>query len=270
MIPRMNALKLSELLRHKQKGSDDKGALDARLEKLQLEVLRIQQGVYHGGGRVILLLEGFDAAGKGGCIRTITGHLDPRGVAVHAVGPPTQEERARHWLYRFWRDLPEPGMMAVFDRSWYGRVLVEKVEALAKPERIHQAYREINDLERMLIDDGVTVMKFFLGVSRDQQLKRFEERLSDPYKQWKLSEADIRNRSNWDKYVEAADTMFEKTSTPHCRWHLVAADHKTTARVEVLEKIVQELGGWGHWIEKQASKLGRRTLKQELGKRKMR
>jgi polyphosphate kinase 2 (PPK2 family) len=264
----MKAPSLSRLLRHKQKSPDEKNLLEERLEKLELEMLRIQQGIFHGKGRVILLLEGFDAAGKGGCIRTITSHIDPRGVAVHAVGPPTKEEQGRHWLYRFWRDLPEPGTIALFDRSWYGRVLVEKVEQLAKPSRIHDAYREINEFERTLADDGITILKFFLGVSRDQQLKRFEERLGDPYKQWKLSEDDIRNRSNWDKYVKATDRMFEKTNKVH--WHLVGADHKAAARVEVLERIVKELGHWGNWMEKQANITGHRTLKQELGKRKMR
>jgi polyphosphate kinase 2 (PPK2 family) len=265
----MKAPSLSRLLRHKQKSLEEKKALEGRLEKLELEMLRIQQGIFHGKGRAILLLEGFDAAGKGGCIRTITGHLDPRGVAVHAVGPPTKEEQGRHWLYRFWRDLPEPGTIALFDRTWYGRVLVEKVEGLAKPARIHDAYREINEFERTLADDGVKILKFFLGVSRDQQLKRFEERLDDPYKQWKLSEHDIRNRSNWNKYVKATDKMFENTNTRQIPWHLVPADHKAAARVEVLERIVKELGHWGSWIEKQATNMGHRTLQQELGKRKM-
>ncbi|MGZ3669761.1 MAG: polyphosphate kinase 2 family protein [Bdellovibrionota bacterium] len=260
----MKTPSLSRLLRKTQKAPPDKLKQEARIEKLQLEMLRVQQGIYHGKGRAIVIFEGFDAAGKGGCIRTLTSLLDPRGVAVHPVGPPNPEERGRHWLYRFWRDLPLPSTIAVFDRSWYGRVLVEKVEALTKPGRIHDAYREINEFERMLADDGITLIKFFLGISRDEQLRRFEDRLNDPYKQWKLSEDDLRNRRNWNAYVKAVDKMFRETHSKHAPWRLVPSDHKSAAREAVLSQTVEDLGDWGDWIQNCAAKLGRRTLKQEM------
>jgi polyphosphate kinase 2 (PPK2 family) len=256
---------LSKLLRHDQKTpKEGKNSLEKDISELQLEMLRVQQGVWHAKARVILAFEGFDAAGKGGCIRTLTANLDPRGVAVHPVGPPTPAEQGRHYLWRFWRDLPEPGTIAIFDRTWYGRVLVEKVERLAKPERIRDAYREINEFEQQLADDGVTILKFFLGISAPEQRRRFEARLEDPYKQWKLSEADLEARRHWDDYVKAVDKMFAKTHTKHAPWHLIPADHKPAARVSVLRETVRELGDWGDWIREKAERLGRRTLKQEL------
>lgn len=260
MLVFMKTPSLAKLLRHKQR-DDGKGE---KIPDLQLEMLRVQQGIYHGKGRVVLAFEGFDAAGKGGCIRTLTSTLDPRGVKVHPVGPPEACEKGEHYLQRFWRNLPAPGEIAVFDRTWYGRVLVEKVERLAKPSRIHDAYREINEFERMLVDDGIVVLKFFLGISPGEQLRRFEARLNDPYKQWKLGEPDLEARRHWKDYVKAVDKMFEKTSTKRARWRLIPADHKDSARAEVLRETVHELGDWGDWIRSEAARLGSRTLKQEL------
>lgn len=256
---------LRKLLKHKQKApKGGKDTLEPEISRLQLEMLRVQQGLYHGKGRAVLVFEGFDAAGKGGCIRTLVARLDPRGVTVHPIGAPGPQEKGQHYLQRFWEKLPRAGTIAVFDRSWYGRVLVEKVEKLAEPERIHDAYREINEFERALVDDGVTVLKFFLGVSRGEQLGRFEARLNDPYKQWKLTEDDIRNRGNWDKYVKATDKMFEKTSA--VPWRLIPADDKASARAQVLRETVRELREWGDWIRSAAQRMGQRSLRQELEK----
>lgn len=259
----MKKPRLRKLLKSAQKKpKEGKEVLEERLKKLQLAMLRAQQGVWQGKGRVILVIEGFDAAGKGGCIRTLTERLDPRSFEVHPVGPPLPGEQGRHYLYRFWKKLPEPGLIAIFDRSWYGRVLVEKVEGLAPPSRIKDAYREINEFERMLRDDGITVLKFFLAVSKDEQLARFEDRLCDPYKQWKIGEPDIRARAKWDDYVDAVDKAFAKTKD----WILVPSDYKISARLQVLEETTKALNVWVKWIEEKAEKSGRQNLKQELKK----
>ncbi len=260
---RMKKNSLSWLLKHGQKHGPKKTARsEQEIEALQLALLRIQQGIWHGKGRVILLFEGFDAAGKGGCIRTLTERLDPRGVKVHAIGPPKPEEQERHWLYRFWQRIPEPGTIAIFDRSWYGRLLVEKVEKLAPSVRIRDAYREINEFERSLQRDGITLMKFFLAVSKEEQLRRFADRLKDPYKQWKLTEDDIRASEHWNGYVKAVDKLLEETKG----WDLVPADNKHVARAKVLTAVKSELKPWGKWIEKQAASLGARSIDEELRK----
>lgn len=263
----MKTPSLKHLLGKKQKKPElSKNQMQAHLEQLQLNMLRVQQGIWHGKGRAIIAIEGFDAAGKGGCIRTITEALDPRGFKVHPIGPPEAKEQCKHWLYRFWKALPEPGTIAIFDRTWYGRVLVEKVEGLVGPERIRDAYSEINDFEETLRRDGIHLLKFFLGVSMDEQLARFEDRLKDPYKQWKISEADLHARERWQEYVAATDKMFKKTHTKHLPWHLIPADHKNHARAQVLGLVVEELEDWGKWIKERASELGSRSLLQELKK----
>ncbi|HEX9306115.1 MAG TPA: hypothetical protein VF894_01415 [Anaeromyxobacter sp.] len=180
-----------------------KHVYERRLDELQRRILLIQQGVFLTRRRAIVAVEGFDAAGKGGVIRRLTEGVAPRGVKVVPIGPPSPDEQGRHWLWRFWRDLPLPGTITIFDRTWYGRVLVERVEGLAKKAEWMRAYREINEFERLLVDDGVDVVKVFLGISKAEQLRRFEERLRDPYQQWKLGESDVRARRKWNDYVEA-------------------------------------------------------------------
>jgi polyphosphate kinase 2 (PPK2 family) len=224
---------------------------DALIKELQLRMLRVQQGAYHQDSRLVIAIEGFDAAGKGGLIRRITHHLDPRGCIVHPIGPPGADEQGRHYLHRFWRMLPAPGEIAIFDRTWYGRVLVEKVDGLAPRHRIRQAYDELVSFEKMLRDDGVRLVKIFLAIDREEQLRRFEERLKDPYKQWKLSETDVRMFAQWDQYVEAADTMFRKTHTRTLPWHLVPANDKTYARVEGLKVILDAFSEQERWMNRQ-------------------
>ncbi len=220
------------------------------LEKLQLTMLRIQQGVWHAKSRVIIVFEGFDAAGKGGAIRKLTKMLDPRGFKVHPIGPPTAEEQGKHWLYRFWTLLPAPGTIAIFDRSWYGRVLVERVDKLTDKTHWNRAYTEINQFEQMLQNDGVEIVKIFLAITKKEQFARFEERLKDPYKQWKLSKEDIRARKKWNQYVLAVDEMFQKTA----RWNLIPADHKLSARMETLKVVTSKLKRCEAWMEKHAAK----------------
>ena len=225
------------------------GKLDGRMRELQLRLLTIQQAVFHQKARVVIVFEGFDASGKGGAIRRMTEGLDPRGIQVHPIGPPTAREQGIHYLYRFWTKLPPPGTIAVFDRSWYGRVLVERVEKLVPNPAWKRAYDEIREFERVLVDDGISLIKVFIAVSKKEQLMRFEERLHNPYKQWKLSLDDIRARSQWDKYVEAADELLERTDTYHCPWHVVEADDKHRARLEVLETIVSGLAHHEKWMQ---------------------
>jgi len=222
---------------------------ERRLEELQRRMLVIQRGLFHAGRRAVIAVEGFDAAGKGGVIRRLTEAVDPRGVKVVPIGPPSADDQGRHWLYRFWRELPLPGTVTVFDRTWYGRVLVERVDGLAKKGEWRRAYREINEFERMLVDDGVDLVKVFLGISKAEQLRRFEVRLRDPYKQWKLGEADVRARKEWEDYVEAVDDAFAQTDTPRARWHLVAADRKWYARLQVLRIVTGKLARHGDWME---------------------
>ena len=234
------------------------------LKKLQLKMLRIEQGVYHRKERVIIVFEGFDAAGKGGAIRRITENLDPRGFRVYPISAPKSSEQGKHYLYRFWKKIPARGMIAIFDRSWYGRVMVERVEKLINKETWTRAFKEINQFEKLLIDDGVIIIKIFLKISKEEQLKRFEERLKDPYKQWKITKEDIRNRSKWDQYVKAVDEMIKETSTDECKWNIVETDDKDKARLEVLKIITSKCEGIGNWMEDATHVLGTREVRKAL------
>ncbi|MBI3452604.1 MAG: polyphosphate kinase, partial [Rhodospirillales bacterium] len=187
------------------------------------------------------VVEGWDAAGKGGMIRRLVEPLDPRGVKVWSIGPPDAHEEGRHYLHRFWAKLPAPGTLAIFDRSWYGRVLVERVEGLADKRVWRRAYDEINAFEKMLTDDGVRIVKLFLHITRDEQLRRFAERLGNPYKRWKLTAADLRAHERWDDYVDAAHDMLDRTSTAHAPWTAIAGNQKWYGRVEALRCIVGAL-----------------------------
>jgi polyphosphate kinase 2 (PPK2 family) len=230
----------------------DKELLEEQAKKLQLKMLRIQQGVFHKKDRVVIMFEGFDAAGKGGAIRSITEVLDPRNVRVIPIGEPNEDEKGKPWLYRFWRDVPAPGQIVIFDRSWYGRVLVEKVDHLTSPDKLKTAYAEINEFEAQLQNDGIILIKFFLGITKDEQLERFEDRLKDPYKQWKIGMPDINARKNWSKYVKAVDEIFLKCSPKTSPWHLVAANSKRYTRKEVLSIVTTKLKFCEQWIEKAA------------------
>jgi polyphosphate kinase 2 (PPK2 family) len=184
----------------------------------------------------ILVFEGPDAAGKGGVIRRIIPTLDARNYRVLQYGAPTDEERAHHYLWRFWRHLARSGRLTIFDRSWYGRVLVERVERLASDDEWRRAYAEINDFEDQLIEHGTILIKFWLHVTPDEQWARFRDRKKKAYKRWKLTAEDWRNRSKWYAYEEAAHDMVKYTSTHISPWELVSANDKNYARVKVLEK----------------------------------
>ncbi|MCU0724203.1 MAG: polyphosphate:AMP phosphotransferase [Planctomycetes bacterium] len=189
----------------------------------------------------ILVFEGWDAAGKGGAIRALTAPLDARDYEVISVAAPTDEERAHHYLWRFWRRLSRAGRITIFDRSWYGRVLVERVEGLATENEWRRAYVEVNEFERQLVEHGVILVKFWLHISKEEQARRFRERQRTPHKRWKLTGEDWRNREKWDRYEEAVNDMLERTSTRAAPWILVPAEDKLHARLEVLRQVCRRM-----------------------------
>jgi polyphosphate kinase 2 (PPK2 family) len=207
----------------------------------QIQLRELGWQVYMQKRPVVMVFEGWDAAGKGGAIKRITERLDPRGYVVYPISAPQGEEQTRHYLYRFWRRLPERGQIAIFDRSWYGRVLVERVEGFAFEPEWKRAYKEINSFERQLRDFGVILIKFWLHISREEQLRRFEERQRIGYKAWKLTDEDWRNRAKWEVYEESVEEMLLKTSTRTAPWFLVEANNKYFARVKVLALLVKTL-----------------------------
>jgi AMP-polyphosphate phosphotransferase len=212
----------------------------------RLTQLRLTLGGLIGDGElgppVCVIFEGVDASGKGGAIKRLVSQLDPRHVRVVQFAAPTQDEKRHHFLWRFWPKLPGWGGMAVFDRSWYGRVLVERVEGYATREQWLRAYDEINGFERTLADEGMVLIKFWLHISPDEQLKRFKKREKDPLKTWKLTEDDWRNRDKRDAYDAAVEDMVARTSVePHAAWHLISADSKRYARVAVIETVIAEI-----------------------------
>ena len=214
---------------------------DARLEAVQLRFRQIQQAYLNSKEKAVVVFEGWDAAGKGGAIRRMAAVMDPRGFKVWPIAAPTPTELSHHYLARFWSRLPAKGEIAVFDRSWYGRVLVERVEGFASEPEWRRAYVEINGFEKLLVDDGVKIAKIFLYIDRDEQLDRFERRLHDPLKRWKLSYEDFRNRDKWDEYLTVADDMLDRTDTAAAPWTVIAANSKKYARVTALETIADRL-----------------------------
>ncbi len=189
----------------------------------------------------LLVFEGWDAAGKGGVIRRVTSALNVRHYVVHAIAAPTPEERNHHYLWRFWRRIPEAGCIGIFDRSWYGRVLVERVEGFASPAEWSRAYTEIRDFEEQLTDAGCLVLKFWLHIDPEEQLARFQAREQTAYKKHKITDEDYRNRQQWGAYTAAVDDMVARTSTDAAPWHLIAANQKRFARVEVLKTLCKAL-----------------------------
>jgi polyphosphate kinase 2 (PPK2 family) len=212
-----------------------------KLKEAQLRLLNLTRELSETRRALIVVFEGPDAAGKGGAIKRITERLDPRLLRVHSVVKPTAEENQHHYLWRFWNKLPPHGSTVIFDRSWYGRVLVERVEAFATDREWKRAYQEINEFERLLTDDGAIIQKFYLHISKEEQLLRFKRREADPYKHWKINDEDWRNRRKWDEHNAAAEDMFEKTSTDDAPWNVVAANYKWQARVKITRALADTL-----------------------------
>ena len=214
---------------------------ERRLAKMQETLQRVQQAYLGTSHRAIIVLEGWDTAGKGGVVRRLGWALDPRSFKVHAIAAPTGREKSLHYLQRFWERLPEHGQIVVFDRSWYGRVLVERVEGYATPAEWRRAYNEINDFERMLLEDGTRLVKIFLHITPEEQMHRFRARLTDPLKRWKLSYEDFRNHGRWKEYEAAIEDMVETTSTKRAPWHLVPANNKPFGRLAAFRIIADRL-----------------------------
>ena len=219
----------------------DKDVYKEELGRLQARLNELHRRARDAGVPMVVVFEGADAAGKGGCIRRLVHAIDARSYRVVQVGPPTDEEKQRHYLWRFWKYVPRRGRIAVFDRSWYGRVLVERIEGFATSEEWSRAYQEINDFERELLEHGTVIVKFWLEVSPDEQMRRFEARAQVPYKRWKLTDEDIRNREKRGEYTQAVGEMVTRTGTSRAPWVLVESDDKRYARLRVLETVCSAL-----------------------------
>jgi polyphosphate kinase 2 (PPK2 family) len=214
---------------------------EADLDGLQKRLMSIQEAYLMQNRRAVIVFEGTDAAGKGGTIRRLMTKLDPRFCKVWPIAAPTPEEQGRHYLARFFARLPVPGTLAVFDRSWYGRVLVERVEGLIDKEAWSRAYDEIVEFERMLAADGVVLVKLYLHIGADTQAKRFVERITDPLKRWKITERDFAARRFFGPYRDAAEEMIRRTSTKHAPWIALSSENKRHARIAALGEIVRLL-----------------------------
>ena len=214
---------------------------ERRLRGLQETLQRVQQAYLGTAQRAVIVLEGWDTAGKGGVVRRLGWALDPRSFKVHAIAAPSGREKSQHYMQRFWERLPQQGQIVVFDRSWYGRVLVERVEGFASRDEWKRAYDEINDFERILLADGTRLVKLFLHISSEEQMRRFRNRLTDPLKRWKLSYEDFRNRQHWKHYETAIEDMVEQTSARDVPWHLLPANNKPFARLAALRVIADRL-----------------------------
>ena len=203
-----------------------------RLKQLQIEMFKAQIPT-------VICFEGWDAAGKGGAIRRLTAALDPLGFSVHPVSAPNVVERQFHYLWRFWVHLPEAGNIAIFDRTWYGRVMVERIEGFAKDYEWQRAYDEIKDMEQQWAEHGFAIAKFWLQIDKEEQLRRFNDRQNDPMKQWKITDEDWRNRDKWEAYEEAVNEMLVRTDTSYAPWTVVEGNNKYYARLKVLKTIVE-------------------------------
>lgn len=227
-----------------EKGVPLEGDYGDRLAELQDRLGRLQAAHIAHRHRTIIVFEGWDAAGKGGAIRRMAARWDPRHFEVWPISAPTTEEKERHFLYRFWHRLPGLGDIAIFDRSWYGRVLVERVEGFASEAEWRRGYDEINEFEAQQGDIGTHIIKFFLHVSQEEQDERLRSRLENPYKQWKLNADDFRNRARRDDYMTAAADMFAQTDTRWAPWTVIDANDKKAARISVLSHVAEQLDQW--------------------------
>lgn len=212
-----------------------------RLQKLQKKIEKLHGELYRRRIPVVLGFEGWDAGGKGGAIKRLTEKMDPRGYVVHPTASPNDIEKAHHYLWRFWTDMPKAGHVTIFDRTWYGRVMVERIEGFCTKEEWQRAYKEINNMERDLTDAGAIVIKFWMQIDKDEQERRFMARQENPEKQWKITDEDWRNREKWDLYEDAVNEMLVRTSTPDAPWVVVEGNCKYYARIKVLETVVEAI-----------------------------
>lgn len=211
------------------------------LAKLQSQLQKLHYKIYRKKIPLVIAFEGWDAAGKGGNIKRLAHSLDPRGYEVLPIGPPSVDERSHHFLWRFWKRVPRTGHIAIFDRTWYGRVLVEKIEGFCTPEECERSYNEIVEMEYEWARSGMVILKFWVHIDKEEQLRRFKERENISYKKWKITDEDWRNREKWDQYAEAVDTMFARTHTDWGPWTIVESNDKLYARIKVLKTVVNSL-----------------------------
>ncbi len=211
------------------------------LDELQKKLEYLHSEIYRLRIPVVIGFEGWDAAGKGGAIRRLTSHLDPRGYKVNPTAAPNDVEKVHHYLWRFWNHMPKAGHIAIFDRTWYGRVMVERIEGFCSEADWRRAYQEINEMEAHMANFGAVVLKFWLHIDKDEQERRFKERMEDPAKQWKITDEDWRNREKWDAYETAVNEMLVRTSTTYAPWTIVEGNSKYYARVKVLRTVVEAL-----------------------------
>lgn len=212
-----------------------------KLDKLQARIQELHGELYRRRIPVILGFEGWDAGGKGGAIKRLTEKMDPRGYQVNPTASPNDIERAHHYLWRFWNNVPKKGHIAIFDRTWYGRVMVERIEGFCTTDEWMRAYKEMNDMEANWVHSGAVVLKFWLQIDKDEQERRFKERMENPEKQWKITDEDWRNREKWDQYEQAVDEMLVHTSTTYAPWIIVEGNNKYYARIKVLQSVIDAI-----------------------------
>ena len=239
VFPLVEMPRLSEIpLDGKEVGDE---AYKAELKELQAKLGSLHNRLYRKRVPVIITYEGWDAAGKGGAIKRLTEKMDARGYVVNPTAAPNDLEKAHHYLWRFWKNMPKDGHIAIFDRTWYGRVMVERIEGFCTQEEWKRAYKEINDMEKDLADAGAVVLKFWMQIDKKEQEKRFRQRQENPEKQWKITEEDWRNREKWEQYEEAVNEMLIRTSTEYAPWIVVEGNDKYYARLKVLETVIDAL-----------------------------
>lgn len=218
-----------------------KEVYEERLKELQKKMEHLHGELYRRRIPVVLGFEGWDAGGKGGAIKRLTSHMDPRGYVVNPTASPSDTEKAHHYLWRFWRAMPKAGHIAIFDRTWYGRVMVERLEGFCSENDWQRAYNEINEFEKELKDWGAVIIKFWVQIDKDTQLARFQERQNNPEKQWKITDEDWRNREKWDEYEVAVNEMLQKTNTEYAPWHILESVDKKYARIKALKIVIEEI-----------------------------
>ena len=225
--------------------SIDRDAYAEQIKELQLKMVRMQRKIGDYGIRLLLVFEGMDAAGKGGAIKRLIQYLDPRGYRVHSLGPAGPADIVHHYMRRFWMRLPKRGRIGIFDDySWYGRMLMEPIEGLISPAQIARAPQQIRDFERAVAEEDYCIIKFWIQVGREEQLHRFKRRLQNPYKSWKLSPEDWRNREMYDQYMRYAQRIFDETDAPHAPWFIIPGNDKLYARVAILRVVTDILEAW--------------------------
>lgn len=219
----------------------DRETYEKKLEELQKKLTLLHSEIYAKRIPVVLAFEGWDAGGKGGAIKRLTRALDPRGYTVNPTSSPNDIERAHHYLWRFWTKMPKDGHIAIFDRTWYGRVMVERIEGFCTTQEWQRAFKEMNQMEQQLVNHGAIVIKFWMHIDKEEQERRFKERQENPDKQWKITDEDWRNREKWELYEQAVDEMMVRTSTVNAPWVIVEGNDKLYARIKVLETVVDAL-----------------------------